>query len=228
MEAQRGYRRLTSPGRLQQQGKASCLRHFRIHPVVVLATMLPSKEELVAAVREFYDSTNDFLFTTEPSHATRRRFERWDQWIDSRGPWYLFRDELDSALPDYSFGETYCSADGGPRCIVYGPEDSRSSRPDWSVVGCVSLLAPVYFVHGVEWELDGGRRRNTRTLFDPLPPHMARPAQAVAQAIEKMLGLSAFPRDWVETPVSLYAGLLEPSQTNLFHALFTNEPTSIP
>ena len=190
--------------------------------------MIPSKEELLAIIRKYYDSSNAFMFTTELSPETKRHDEIWKQWIANMDPWYAFRDELRSALPNYIIGETYPSMDGGPRCMVYLPKESWSPKSNWDVVGCVSLLAPVYFVYGVEWDYIDGRRQNFRASFEQPPPNMAWPAQAVASAIEKMFGFSAVPRELAETPVPLYAGSLEPHETTLFHTLFTSDPSNIP
>jgi hypothetical protein len=190
--------------------------------------MHPSKEDLIATVRNYYNSSNAFLLSTELSPETKRRQALWTRWIANMGPWYSFRDELKSALPNYVIGETYPSADGGPRCMVYQPKESWSPQSNWDVVGCVSLLAPVYFVYGVEWDYIDGRAQNFRASFEQPPPNMARPAQVVARAIEKMFGFSALPRELVETPVPLYAGLLEPPETTLFHTLFTSDPSNIP
>jgi len=50
--------------------------------------LLPStQEELIATVRMYYDSSNAFLFTTEPSFETVRRQALWTQWIANRAPW---------------------------------------------------------------------------------------------------------------------------------------------
>ena len=190
--------------------------------------MLPSQEDLLAIVRKYYDSSNAFMFTTEPSPETKRHDEIWKQWIAHMEPWYAFREGLRSELPTYVIGETYPSMDGGPRCMVYLPKESWSPQSNWDVVGCVSLLAPVYFVYGVEWDHIDGRRQNFRASFEQPPPGMAWPAQVVARAIEKIFGFSACPRELVETPVPLYAGLVEPPETTLFHTLFTSAPSNIP
>jgi hypothetical protein len=190
--------------------------------------MTPSKEDLIATVCKYYNSSNASLFATEPSPETKRRQALWAQWIANMEPWYAFRGELSSALPNYRIGETYPSADGGPRCMVYLPKEAWSPKSNWDVVGCVSLLAPVYFVYGVEWDYIGGRAQNFRASFEQPPPSMVWPAQVVARMIEKMFGFSAFPRELAETPVPLYAGLIEPPETTLFHTLFTSDPSNTP
>ncbi|MET0403605.1 MAG: hypothetical protein ABW123_14430, partial [Cystobacter sp.] len=167
--------------------------------------------------------------TTEASPETGRRHALWAQWIANREPWLAFREELGRKLPAHVIGETYSSHDGGPRCIIYSPGGLPTQLPDWTVVGCLSLLAPVYFVYGVKRDhrLEGGVRRN-KISFEPPPPHMSLPARIIAQTIETSFGVSAIPRVVAETPVHLFTGNLEPPETTLFHTLFTDEPETIP
>lgn len=190
--------------------------------------MPPSKEDLIKIVQRHYDSSNAFLFTLERSPEENRRQALWTQWIDNRAPWRAFRAKLRSELPDYETGETYSSVDGGPRCIIYPPKYSRKPSSNWVIVGCVSLLAPVYFVHGVECDYIEGRLQNDKASFEPPPSSMALPAQVVARTIETLFGFSVLPHELAQTPVPLYAGPIEPPQTTLFHTLFTNEPSIIP
>ncbi len=188
----------------------------------------PSTEDLIKIVQKYYDSSNAFHFTLEPSPEESRREELWSKWIEHREPWSALRASLRSELPNYETGETYSSADGGPRCIIYPPKHLRTPSSNWLVVGCVSLLAPVYFVYGVERDYTEGRPRNIKASFEPPPPNMSLPAQVMARTLETSFGLSAVPREVAETPVHLFAGNLEPPRTTLFHTLFTNAPESIP
>ncbi len=190
--------------------------------------MRPSKEDLIAIARKHYPSSNTFLFTDERSPETQRLDAVWERWSADMSAWHALRDDLGRALPHHLIGETYPSMDGGPRCVIYMPQDSWSAQAPWDVVGCVSLLAPVYFVYGVLWDDSAGRRQNGRARFEPPPASMAWPAQILARTIEARFGFSALPREWAETPVPLYAGSLEPHETTLFHALFTSAPQSIP
>lgn len=187
-----------------------------------------SAEGLIKVVRSYYDSSNDFLFTSEPSPEENRRQALWTQWIENMEPWRAFRAKLRIELPNYVIGETYASADGGPRCIIYPPKESRTPSSNWIVVGCVSLLAPVYFVYGAECDYIEGGLRNIRASFEPPPPNMSLPAQVIAETIETSFGFSAVPREVAEAPVPLFAGRLQPPNTTLFHTLFTSAPNSIP
>ncbi|PTL76633.1 hypothetical protein DAT35_47695 [Vitiosangium sp. GDMCC 1.1324] len=112
--------------------------------------------------------------------------------------------------------------------MVYPPRELWSPKANWEIVGCVSLLAPVYFVYGVEYDYVDGRTQNYKASFEPPPPNMVLPTQVVARTIEEIFGVSALSRKVAETPVPLYAGLLEPPETTLFHTLFTSAPSSVP
>ena len=188
-----------------------------------------STEDLIKRVRDYYDSSNAFLFTPEPTPEEARRQALWSKWIEDMQAWKDFRAALRSELPDYMTGETYSSADGGPRCVIYPPQDSRTPSSNWLVVGCVSLLAPVYFVYGAECDSsEEGGFRNMKASFEPPPPNMRSPAQVIARTIETSFGFSAVSREVAETPVPLFAGRLKPPETTLFHTLFTSAPSSIP
>ncbi|WP_043432506.1 hypothetical protein [Cystobacter fuscus] len=193
-----------------------------------MASMTPSKEDLIAIVRRYYESSNDFLSTAETGPETKRRQALWTQMIENMGPWKAFRAELRRVLPDFNIGETGSTDDGGLRCMVYPLKDLEPPASNWAVVGCVSILAPVYFVYGVQYDYIESHLRNHEASFEQPPPDMSWPAQVVARTIEKMFGFSAVSREIAETPVPLFAGLIEPPETTLFHTLFTNAPSSIP
>jgi hypothetical protein len=187
-----------------------------------------SKDDLLAIVRSYYDSHNKFLYTSETSQETKRLHALWTHRLEDMGSWNTFLDELERELPNLIIGDTLSTSDGGPRCLVYPPKESRSPKANWVVVGCVSLLAPVYMVYGVECDYTEGGFRNERASFEQPPPSMALPAQIVARKIERTFGFSAVSRELAETPVPLFVGGLEPSEATLFHALFTSDPSVIP
>ena len=188
----------------------------------------PSKGELLAIVQNYYDSSNRFLYTPETSQETKRLQALWTQRLENLGPWNAFLDELESELPNLIVGDTLSTSDGGPRCLVYPPKESRSPTTNWVVVGCVSLLAPVYIVYGVECAYATDGLRNEKASFEKPPPSMALPTQIVARKIETTFGFSAISREIAGTPVPLFVGGREPSDATLFHALFTSDPSIIP
>jgi hypothetical protein len=186
------------------------------------------KKDLIDIAQQYYEASSEVHSTPELSPETERRNALWAQWIENRSSWTALRATLRSELPGYDTGETYSTHDGGPRCLVYPPKESRTPVGNWIVVGCISLLAPVYCVYGVECDYIEGRLRNDTASFAPPPSSMALPAKAVARAIETTLGFNVVPRDIAETPVHLFAGGLVPPETTLFHVLFTNAPSRIP
>jgi hypothetical protein len=188
----------------------------------------PSVNDLLAIVQNYYDSGNEFLYTPETSPATKRLQKLWTQWLENVEPWNNFLDELESELPTHVVGDTLSSSDGGPRCLVYPPKMTGAPNENWVVVGCVSLLAPVYMTYGIERGYGKSGLRNKKASFAQPPPIMALPAQIVARRIELTFGASAVSREIAETPVPLFVGGLEPSEATLFHALFTSDPSIIP
>ncbi len=190
--------------------------------------MSPSTKELLATVQRYYESGSQLHSALAMSPETEQRQAKWTQWLEDMAPWREFRAHLSQALPSFLVGETYSTHDGGPRCIVYPPKASLAPTSNWVVVGCISLLAPVYVVHGVVYDCIDGRLRNPVVSFEPPPPDMALPVRMVARMIETAFGYSAVPRGILDTPVPLVAGSREPPDTTLFHALFTNEPARLP
>ena len=92
----------------------------------------------------------------------------------------------------------------------------------------VSILAPVYAVYGVRFEYGETTRVLREVEFDPRRPEIRVPAEVIARRIEAVFGFSALPREVAETPVPLFVQWKQPPETTLFHALFTNEPGSLP
>ena len=162
------------------------------------------------------------------SPETERLHALWTKRLENMRPWKTFRAELGNALPGFVIGETGSTGDGGLRCMVYPPRASEPPASEWIVVGCVSLLAPVYFVHGVECEYVEGTLRRQSVSFERPPPGMTFPAEMVARTIEASLGYSAVSREVVDTPVPLFVGWRQPAEATLFHALFTSDPDIIP
>lgn len=188
----------------------------------------PSKNDLLAIVRNYYSATHELLYTPETSQETKRLQALWAQRLENMEPWHTFLNELEKELPNLIVGDTLSTSDGGPRCLVYPSKESRSPTGHWVVVGCISLLAPVYMIYGVEFDYAAGGLRQERASFEQPPPSMILPAKIVAGKIEKTFGFSAVPREIAETPVSLFVGGQEPSAAKLFHALFTSDPSVIP
>jgi len=97
----------------------------------------------------------------------------------------------------------------------------------WGVVGCLSILAPVYTVYGVQHEYQGKKFVDGKVFFDPLPPEMQALAEVVGRKIEAMFGVEALAREIAETRIPLIVDFVEPPATTLFHALFASDPENV-
>jgi len=142
--------------------------------------------------------------------------------------WRAFLRELGRHLPDFTLGNITTPRDACFRCGAYPNFIRKSDSHRWVVVGCVSILAPVYTLYGVQREFNGTKQVRSTVLFEPLPPEMLAPAEVMARHIEATFGFSRLPREIAETPVPLYVEPVKPPHTTLFHALFLGPPESVP
>lgn len=143
------------------------------------------------------------------------------------GQWWALLDELKKELPGFTIGNATATPDACFRCAAYSPITDSSERR-FIVVGCLSILAPVYTVYGVEYTRIGKKRHNPRAFLEPLPAEMRHSAEIISQKLESTFRVSAFPRSIAEVRIPLYVEPMEPPNTTLFHALFTSEPESLP
>ncbi|HEX8441448.1 hypothetical protein [Archangium sp.] len=191
--------------------------------------MLPSLEQLLSIARAYWRPDKDYQLRQEKSPEYKKFEARWDQELKQIDRWHAFLRGLKRELPDFTIGDGTATPDACFRCVVY-PAKGRPMPPlPWIVVGCVSILAPIYIVYGVRYGRVGNRTRlNPRVCFEPFPPEMKHPADVISRKIEEIFGLSKLPRELAETPVPLFVQWVEPPETTLFHALFTNEPDNVP
>ena len=190
--------------------------------------MPPTREELIEIAKRYWSSEPDVYEREEYSPESLRLYELWEQELAKIGQWWAFLKELRSELPGYIIGDGTATPDACFRCVAYLPQQPASPARDWVVVGCVSILAPVYTVYAVQFEY-GETTRVCRVVdFDARRPEIRAPAEVIARRIEATFGVSALPREIAETPVPLYVEWKRPPETTLFHALFTNEPERLP
>lgn len=194
-----------------------------------------SAEHLLSVARNYWRADHEFEGTLERSPELERFQDLWEQKLEKIDEWWVLHDELRAALPHLKVGDATATVDACFRCLVYtdkafvseNPEDEpRSHR--WAVVGCVSILAPVYAIYGVQYDYKGRQWIDRRVFFEPLPPEMRAPAQVVARKLEELFGVEALPREIAETRIPLIVEQMEPPETTLFHALFTSRPESVP
>jgi hypothetical protein len=189
----------------------------------------PSLEQLLSIAESYWRPDKEYQLRQEKSPEYHRFEARWDEELKEIDHWHDFLRDLRRELPGFTIGDGTATPDACFRCVAY-PAKGRPMPPHpWIVVGCVSILAPIYIVYSVRYGRVGNRTRlNPRVGFEPFPPEMQHPADVIARKIEATFGFSKLPRELAETPVPLFVQWVEPPETTLFHALFTNEPDNVP
>jgi hypothetical protein len=175
----------------------------------------------------YWPATKD-LEDQEPGPEARRLGELWNRELARIDRWWGLLDELRKEFPQLTVGDATATPDACFRCAVYAPVEGDPSGTHRLVVGCVSILAPVYTVYGMEYERIQEGRRNPRVSFEPLPEPMRSLAKVISSKLEATFGVSALPREVAQMPVPLVVQWKEPPEATLFHALFTSEPQSVP
>ncbi len=187
-----------------------------------------SAESLLALVRNYYRADKDFDFRPENSPEAELFLTRWVQERKKMDQWDAFVDALRAELPGLKVGNFTSTCDASFRCAVY-PKVQKPPQPViWCVVGCVSILAPVYAIYGLQLGYRGKQRIEERVFLDSLPPEMQAPAEVVARKLERTFAVTALPRELARTPVPLIVEPKEPPHTTLFDALFISRPESVP
>lgn len=189
-----------------------------------------SSERLLAIAQKYWraDRQYDDALVNAPEYD--RLGDLWEQqWRDDPERWFSFLDALARALPDFTIGDaTPGSTSGAFRCVAYAESPRKPPPFRFALVGCVSILAPLYTVYGVEYDFVGRERHNPRLSFEPFPPEMREPAEVIARKIEATFGVHALPREVADTPIPLIVHHKEPPETTLFHAFFNSQPDNIP
>jgi hypothetical protein len=188
---------------------------------------------LIALVRNYYRADRDFDIRRENSPEGERFLTLWVQERKKMDQWDAFVDEVGAALPPFFVVSNITSTcDASFRCAVYSKAENvplvRRPVSRWVVVGCVSILAPVYAVYGLQFSYPGGRRTTDQVFLEALPPEMQAPAEIVARKLEATFGVTALPHELARTPIPLIVEFKEPPYTTLFDALFISIPDSVP
>ncbi|QSQ21263.1 hypothetical protein JY651_39740 [Pyxidicoccus parkwayensis] len=190
--------------------------------------MLLTSEDLLTVARNYWPSTRDAYLEQEASPELKRLQALWEQTLPGLDRWWSFLSELETALPDFKLSDVTATRDACFRCVAYPRNTSSYSQSRWAAVGCLSILAPVCFVYGVQLEYRGTERISQRASFGPLPPETAHVADLMAQKMESNFRATSLPRELTQTRVPLFVEFKEPPETMLVHALFTSSPESIP
>lgn len=187
-----------------------------------------SAEQLLAIVSNYWPSEEpDVSYGLVRTPARERFDELWKRELQKIDRWRAFLASFRAELPGFTLSDITAPVDASFRCGAYSNEDRQQTQREWVVVGCLSILAPVYTVYGVQYTYDG-KKRSHSVFFEPLPSEMRAPADLVASRIEASFEASALPRELAETPIPLYVEPRKPPDTTLFHALFIGDPERVP
>lgn len=159
-------------------------------PVVVIPpdAMALSSEQLLSVARNYWPSSNEHYLKGEASPEIERLQKRWEQELKNIDRWWAFLEELERELPEFTIGDATATVNASFRCIAY----SGKGTPDClAVVGCVSILAPVFTVYGLEFEDFEATRSVRRVCVEPLPDKMQGPARVISRRLEATFGVSA-------------------------------------
>ncbi|RKH14262.1 hypothetical protein D7V97_03525 [Corallococcus sp. CA053C] len=189
--------------------------------------MLPSTAELLAIARHFWPAPGPGD-SDETSPEYVRLFKRWDEAIQDLPQWHGFLEHLDTLLPGFTLGDGTGPTRVSFRCVAYPAKGIPMPPIPWAVVGCMSILAPVFTVYGISFEYQGRKRSKAQLHLDPLPEAMTGTARLIAQELKARYNVSELPREVAATPVPVVVEWTRPPQTTLFDALFDSEPTSVP
>jgi hypothetical protein len=184
---------------------------------------------LIALVSNYYRADKEFDLRRENSPEAERFLTLWVQERTHKmDQWDAFVRELRAALPEFKVGNITSTCDASFRCAVYPRVENAPELSFWVVVGCVSILAPVYAIYGLRLGYRGKRRIDERIFLEALPPEMQAPAELFARKLEATFRLTALPRELARTPVPVIVEPKEPPHTTLFDALFISRPESVP
>jgi hypothetical protein len=186
--------------------------------------MTPTREQLLSIALDYWPSVKDY--EQEPSPEDERRFAVCEQKLQEHDRWLAFLDELDKDLPGFTIGDY--TGPGPCFCCVAYPPEGKPPNPHWVVAACVSFLAPVYTVYGVQFDYGDNERVFKKLALWPLPSEIQAAAGIIARRLEETFKVSALPHELAELRVPLFVQFTAPPETRLFHALFLDDPTNLP
>lgn len=193
--------------------------------------MTPSAEELLDIARRYWRSDNEYQLRGERSPETDRLLALWKQEWRRMDEWRAMLEDLQRELPGFSVCQITTTSDACFRCAIYPPEEQGKGPLVQVVVGCMSILAPVYTIYGLQYEYRRDKLlkvSNERFFFEQLPPELRGPGDALSRRMEARFGVGRLPPEVAATPIPLFVDLKWPPNATLFHALFSSEPLSVP
>jgi hypothetical protein len=190
--------------------------------------MTLSVDHLLSVAKTYWRPDKDYDFRIENSPETERFHRLWEQELKKMDQWRAFLGSIRGKLPGFIIGNATATCDSCFRCAAYPPTNQQRPSERQVIVGCLSILAPVYSVYGVRYEYSGKKLIGNEVYFEPFPAEMSSPATVIAKEIEATFGVLPLPRLIAETKIPLFVYPREPPNTTLFHALFISQPESVP
>jgi hypothetical protein len=188
-------------------------------------------QELIARASHYWPADFEWHARGERPPEIDRLFDLYKQEWPKRGAqWLALVEDLRQQLPGYSIYNSTVPSDPSFRFTLRPPKDQLRPRLEQMVVGCLSLIAPVYSVYGLEHEYRSRKWlgiSDDRLFLDELPPELREPASVVARRVEARFGVERLTPDVAATPVPLYVDLKFPPHATLFHALMSSHPDSV-
>lgn len=189
-----------------------------------------SPENLLAIARKYWRADREYDGKSVNSPEYDALCDLWDERLrNDLERWSGFLNALRTELPGFEIGNaTVGPAASAFRCVAYARSPRNRPPFRFALVGCVSILAPICTVYGVQYDFVGSARHNPRVSFEPLPSEMRGPADIISRRLEETFDVHRLPREVADTPIPLIVNGLEPPRTTLFHALFDSQPDNLP
>ena len=203
------------------------IRGFQSHGSTS-SIMTFSAEHLLSVARRYWPAELEVYLHPEISSERKRLQERWRQELSRMDRWRQFLDALGGELPGFTMGNVTVPFDACFRCAAYPKNCDPAPQSEWVIVGCASILAPVYTVYGVRFARKGKERLSGEIFFDLASSGFADASNIICSKIEAVFGFSVLSREVAGTRVPLFVDPQQPPNTTLFHALFTGQPESVP
>ncbi|MCP3144166.1 hypothetical protein [Pyxidicoccus xibeiensis] len=188
-----------------------------------------SPEKLLAIARNYWRADREYDDALESPPEFKRFSLLWDETLrDELDRWRALQDSLRSELPDFNLHDGTTSSEGAFRFMAYAHSPRKPPPFRFVLVGCISILAPLYTVYGVQYDFVGRERHNPRLSFEPLPAEMRAPAEVISRSIEATFDVRRLPREVADTRIPLIVHNKAPPETTLFHAFFDSQPDNLP
>ena len=188
-----------------------------------------SSDDLLTIARKYWRADKVYDDTLENPPEYKRLSALWEEKLrEDLQRWRAFQDALRPALSEFSIHDGTTSSEGAFRFMAYARSPRKPPPFRYVLVGCISILAPLYTVYGVQYDFVGSERHNPRVSFEPLPPEMRGPAEIISLGLEATFNVQRLPREVADTPIPLFVHNMEPPRTTLFHAFFDSQPDNLP